>query len=256
MDSTLKQTYKTTKLLYCIYHISQNFLKNLKAKLGVAYGQFINNFYRCCNTLDDTLFESRWQSLLLKFSSTTLSSCIEIASVGSKVFLTINHIISEYLTSYILSAKHVEIAQCLYFDATLMNLEGINSYNEDESIGNHFIEDVYNARQILVKSIIAKVAEFHIKIIASRWCYNFKREASEQLNVIFANENAIRVQQNQIIPTIPQPLSVSCLVTANNWSNNKEDDKLTNEPNDSEEEDNSMIINLLVTKRKSRCETK
>ncbi|CAG8751416.1 17010_t:CDS:2 [Gigaspora margarita] len=172
----------------------------------------------------------------------------------------------------------------------------------DESIGDHFIEDVYDARQILVRSMIAKVGQENVQEIwqitdkrpgnnkrkhfiividpisylctSSRWYYDFKREANEQLNVIFANENAIHVQQNQIIPTIPQPLSVPCSVTANNrhaaarrtkfgelWglhflTNNQKDDKSTNESDYSEEEDNSSIINPLVTKRKGRRETK
>ncbi|CAG8844390.1 29747_t:CDS:2, partial [Gigaspora margarita] len=53
-----------------------------------------------------------------------------ITSTGSEIFSSIDHIISEYLTSYILSAKRVEMAQYLYFDAMLTNLRVIDSYNE------------------------------------------------------------------------------------------------------------------------------
>ncbi|CAG8696756.1 5610_t:CDS:2, partial [Cetraspora pellucida] len=70
-----------------------------------------------------------------------------IASVGNEMFLTIDHVISEYLTPYILSAEHIKMMQCLYFDAMLTNLGITNLCDE-----------------VL---LVSKVAGFHIKMIAS-----------------------------------------------------------------------------------------
>ena len=41
---------------HCIYHIGQNLPKNLKAKLGNQYTDFIKNFYKCRNSLNESLF--------------------------------------------------------------------------------------------------------------------------------------------------------------------------------------------------------
>ncbi|CAG8833053.1 8828_t:CDS:2, partial [Gigaspora margarita] len=51
IDSAIKQVYKNTRSLYCIYHINQNLPKNLKAVLGNTYNQFIREFFHCYNTL-------------------------------------------------------------------------------------------------------------------------------------------------------------------------------------------------------------
>ncbi|CAG8561411.1 4024_t:CDS:2, partial [Cetraspora pellucida] len=49
------------------------------------------------------------------------------------------------------------MAQCLYFDAKITKLGRIDSYNKDENISDKFIENIYDARQILFKSLVAKV---------------------------------------------------------------------------------------------------
>ena len=59
MDSAVKQVYKNTYSLHCIFHINQNLPKNLKEILDNAYDQFVKDFYLCHNTLDEMLFESR-----------------------------------------------------------------------------------------------------------------------------------------------------------------------------------------------------
>ncbi|CAG8581769.1 3053_t:CDS:2 [Cetraspora pellucida] len=42
-----------TKHLFCLYHLSQNILKNLKSKLGEQYSNFIKDFYITCNSLSE-----------------------------------------------------------------------------------------------------------------------------------------------------------------------------------------------------------
>ncbi|CAG8625346.1 12563_t:CDS:2, partial [Cetraspora pellucida] len=48
----------------------------------------------------------------------------------NEVFPSIDHIMSDYLTLHIFSAKRIEIAQCLDFNTTMTNFEIVNSYNE------------------------------------------------------------------------------------------------------------------------------
>ncbi|RIB00636.1 hypothetical protein C2G38_2233569 [Gigaspora rosea] len=54
----------------CMYHIGVNLKKNLRGKLwSNKFQQFENDFFLCCNTLSTNLFESRWQSLKMKYPS-------------------------------------------------------------------------------------------------------------------------------------------------------------------------------------------
>ncbi|CAG8484222.1 10278_t:CDS:2 [Dentiscutata heterogama] len=152
----------------------------------------------------------------------------------------------------------------------------IDSFFEDENISDKFIKNIYVARQILLKSLVAKVgqanvqeiwqitdkrpgnsqrkhfiiimnsisymctcmsnifrgiicqhyfqvllvsqiARFHITMIASCWYCNNKKEANDQFNIVFANENTMQAQQNQM-PIIPQPLSILSSIAKSNQS--------------------------------------
>jgi hypothetical protein len=45
MDVACRSIYKNTYHIYCIWHLSQNLIKNLKSKLGVeTFKKFINDF--------------------------------------------------------------------------------------------------------------------------------------------------------------------------------------------------------------------
>ncbi|CAG8641550.1 4293_t:CDS:2, partial [Racocetra fulgida] len=69
-------------------------------------------------TLDSRLEkEAEWNRF---FQYQILSLCIGIAPVGSEIFPAIDQTMLEYLTPHILSVEHVEMAQCLYFNATLV----------------------------------------------------------------------------------------------------------------------------------------
>ncbi|CAG8645038.1 25258_t:CDS:2, partial [Gigaspora rosea] len=56
-----------TKYLFCLYHLSQNLLKNLRSKLGEQYADFINDFYSTRNSLSESVFETRFTNLLNKY---------------------------------------------------------------------------------------------------------------------------------------------------------------------------------------------
>src|ERR1044072_2464256 len=69
IDVAIRQVYKATYPIYCIYHISENLPKNTKSKLSDQYESFVHNFYRCRNSLYEELFYKRWSKLTDKYPS-------------------------------------------------------------------------------------------------------------------------------------------------------------------------------------------
>ncbi|CAB5360694.1 unnamed protein product [Rhizophagus irregularis] len=82
---------------------------------------------------------------------------MEIASVCHDLFPKVDKLLSEYLTPHILSAVRFEIAQCLYFIASKVESNIIE--DPSVSITDGCIEDKYDAKQTLLKSMIAEVGE-------------------------------------------------------------------------------------------------
>ncbi|CAG8444885.1 16132_t:CDS:2 [Cetraspora pellucida] len=257
-------------------------------------------------TLDSRLKKkAEWNRF---FEYKTLLSCVGIASVGSKVLPAVNHILSEYLTLQILSIERIEMAQCLYFNVTLANLAMlIRLDSENESIGNQFIEDIYDVRQILLKSMVSEVdhvniketwqitnkrpgnnqrkhfiivmlvsqiSGFHIGMVASCWYYDHKKKTIDQANVIFAHSDAITTNNlcaaawhskfGKIWSFARQAVQLAVECEDNkikqwlkSFINQKKHFLAQNEePKDSEKENNSTIVNPLITRCKGRPETK
>ena len=124
--------------------------------------------------------EVKWNRF---FEYHTLSTCMGIASVGHDLFPKVDKLMSEYLTPHILSTERSEIAQSLYFIASKVELDIIevievnflcqklltlflnnfaNTFAiQDPGVGitDGCIEDQYNAKQTLLKSMIAEVGE-------------------------------------------------------------------------------------------------
>jgi hypothetical protein len=67
MDAAIVQIYETTYPIHCIFHISENLPKNLKAKLGNEYDSFVQDFFLCRNSLCEELFYERWTKLIEKY---------------------------------------------------------------------------------------------------------------------------------------------------------------------------------------------
>jgi len=55
-----------------------------------------------------------------------MSSCMGIVSVGHDLFPEIDKQMSEYLTPHILSTERLEMAQCLYFVASQIDIANNN----------------------------------------------------------------------------------------------------------------------------------
>ncbi|CAB5396430.1 unnamed protein product [Rhizophagus irregularis] len=64
LDATIPIVFPETYSAHCIFYIAQNLPKNLKAKLGEKWKDFIKQFYQCCNSLCEPLFKQRWNKLL------------------------------------------------------------------------------------------------------------------------------------------------------------------------------------------------
>ena len=53
-----------------------------------------------------------------------------ITSVGHDLFPDVDKQMTQYLTPHILSVEHSKMAQCLYFIATQVQLDAVNTYDE------------------------------------------------------------------------------------------------------------------------------
>ena len=60
LDAAIPIVFPETYPAHCIFHIAQNLPKNLKAKLGEKWDDFIKQFYQCRNSLCEPLFKQRW----------------------------------------------------------------------------------------------------------------------------------------------------------------------------------------------------
>lgn len=65
--NAISQVFPTTPHFYCLYHIWQNIIKNLKGKLGSRFHLFSKAFYSCRNTLSIELFEQRWTFMINEY---------------------------------------------------------------------------------------------------------------------------------------------------------------------------------------------
>ncbi len=67
--------------------------------------------------------EAQWNRF---FEYKTMSSCMGIVSVGHDLFSEINKQMSKHLTPHILSTEHLEMAQCLYFVTSQIDIANNN----------------------------------------------------------------------------------------------------------------------------------
>ena len=65
--NAVSQIFPTTPHFYCLFHIWQNVVKHLKAKLASNFNDFTKAFYSCRNALCIEIFEQRWELMIKKF---------------------------------------------------------------------------------------------------------------------------------------------------------------------------------------------
>ena len=64
VDVAVKEVFTTTYPIHCAFHITQNLHKNLRKPLGDQYEKFLQDFYRCRNSLIQTTFQNRFAKLI------------------------------------------------------------------------------------------------------------------------------------------------------------------------------------------------
>ncbi|CAG8693188.1 14021_t:CDS:2, partial [Racocetra persica] len=134
MDSALKQTLYPSHYSWACAFTSKVFTAGIQTTSRVeGYNNIIKRVLcDLVKTLDSQLEkEAEWNRF---FEYQTLSSCVGIVSVSSEILLAVDHILLEYLIPQILSIEHIEMAQYLYFDATLVDLTVIGLDDENENI--------------------------------------------------------------------------------------------------------------------------
>ncbi|CAG8680389.1 2491_t:CDS:2 [Ambispora gerdemannii] len=164
-------SYATTA---CVKKVSMNDGHNLP-KMGIqttsrvkGLNSIVKRLLTASSSLCDLVdaFDARLQDEVQWnqfFEYQTMSSCMGIVSVDHDLFSEIDKKISKYLTLHILSVERLEISQCLYFIASQMNIANNNDEDSNLIVMDGFIENSYDAKQILLKSIIAEVGEENVR---------------------------------------------------------------------------------------------
>ncbi|CAB4493127.1 unnamed protein product [Rhizophagus irregularis] len=102
--------------------------------------------------------EAQWNQF---FEYRILSTYVGIITVSQDLFPKVDKIMTEYLTPQILSAERMEMAQCLYFVPSQVEPNIVE--DPEAGVMEGCVEDSYDAKQILLKSIIAEVGEENIQ---------------------------------------------------------------------------------------------
>ncbi|GES73163.1 protein FAR1-related sequence 5-like [Rhizophagus clarus] len=67
LDAAIKNFLPNVKHVHCIFHICQNLDRHVQRSLGENYTEFLSKFYSVRNSLNETLFNIRWEQLIELF---------------------------------------------------------------------------------------------------------------------------------------------------------------------------------------------
>ncbi|CAG8685695.1 8499_t:CDS:2 [Ambispora gerdemannii] len=180
--------------------------------------------------------EAQWNQF---FEYQTMSSCMGIVSVDHDLFPEIDKKMSKYFTSHILSAERLEMSQCLYFVASQIDIANNNDEDSNLIVMDEFVEDSYDVKQILLKSIVGeenvqevwKIKDMrprnskhsHFVVVVDsisyllpvRW-YNNEQKDKDIITsaYCFANQESAKNQPNEILMSNPSTIfkSVTCVL--------------------------------------------
>ncbi|CAB5383987.1 unnamed protein product [Rhizophagus irregularis] len=137
--------------------------------------------------------EIQWGRFHEYRSSTTSSISV---SIGEDLFPSVIKIMEKYLCINTITAIKVEMAQCLYLQATIALFSELDFTQEQEIEG--FIEDSYDAQQITLQSIIDEIGKEDVKEIwkicdirPERWYQDVYqgKPLTQETGLIFLHEN-------------------------------------------------------------------
>ncbi|CAG8737788.1 15111_t:CDS:2, partial [Cetraspora pellucida] len=146
-----------TKHLFCLYHLSQNILKNLRSKLVMeAIQQHIEheNFNEQFNL---------WSQERINYNDN-----IVLRFVFSEIIQQIN----KYLTPNLATEQQKQIVQSTIYRAQIFNLwDSDNSLNLQEiTYDNDFIENIYDISQLYLLALIKENEYSSVKEVWKTMC--------------------------------------------------------------------------------------
>ena len=62
-DAAIKDFLPNVKHVHCIFHIRQNLDRHVQRSLGENYNEFLSKFYSVRNSLNETVFNIKWNQL-------------------------------------------------------------------------------------------------------------------------------------------------------------------------------------------------
>ncbi|CAB4489544.1 unnamed protein product [Rhizophagus irregularis] len=215
--------------------------------------------------------EIQWGRFHEYRSSTTSSISV---SIGEDLFPSVIKIMEKYLCINTITAIKVEMAQCLYLQATIALFSELDFTQEQEIEG--FIEDSYDAQQITLQSIIDEIGKEDVKEIwkicdirPERWYQDVYqgKPLTQETGLIFLHENEnlenntnndleIRIPTRKAI-TIPKTVPIMKKAIEKRkkygklWGMAREATLLALESNDNEME---LILQDYINKKKRNYE--
>ncbi|CAB4487905.1 unnamed protein product [Rhizophagus irregularis] len=215
--------------------------------------------------------EIQWGRFHEYRSSTTSSISV---SIGEDLFPSVIKIMEKYLCINTITAIKVEMAQCLYLQATIVLFSELDFTQEQEIEG--FIEDSYDAQQITLQSIIDEIGKEDVKEIwkicdirPERWYQDVYqgKPLTQETGLIFLHENEnlknntnndleIRIPTRKAI-TIPKTVPIMKKAIEKRkkygklWGMAREATLLALESNDNEME---LILQDYINKKKRNYE--
>ncbi|CAG8717918.1 3470_t:CDS:2 [Gigaspora margarita] len=152
-EATIENIMPEIYRINCIYHISQNLIKNLKSKLESDWDEFTARVQsiQCVEGINR----------IVKSNLTNKTSLSKFASVlNSQLAQESMYIHYKFLTPSILSLQRVEIAEAFWYSAILVSKESvnINLLQEKNEIG--FYEDLDNFPATKIDEVITNLSTF------------------------------------------------------------------------------------------------
>ncbi|CAG8648866.1 11577_t:CDS:2 [Funneliformis caledonium] len=175
--NAISQVFPTTPHFYCLFHIWQNVIKHLKAKLGSNFNHFAKAFYACRNALCVEIFEKRWKLMIENFSECKnyMARLYTNRISWAKAYLLLqfnagiqntqsvksfNNIIKKSLNDAstlcdveIAIDKSIDKVFTEFLSSLILSWQRFQDKNVD-TIDNNFVEDVDDELQVTLKAML------------------------------------------------------------------------------------------------------
>ncbi|PKC08122.1 hypothetical protein RhiirA5_417331 [Rhizophagus irregularis] len=150
--NAVSQIFLTMPHFYCLFHIWQNIIKNLKSKLELRFHTFSKAFYSCRNVLSIELFEQRWVFMINEFPE--CERYITRALYGNRISWAKAYMPFQFNSGIQnIKAKYTPIGLPYLSSQFFSSVDAIINL-QAETIDDNFIEKVVDEPQITLKAIL------------------------------------------------------------------------------------------------------